>query len=65
MTVIAQDPTLFSGTLRYNLDPFNEFCDDDLWNALEKAHIKDMVRNDCLDQKRINYRKDLIFFYFC
>ena len=28
MTVIPQDPTLFTGTLRYNLDPFNETNDE-------------------------------------
>ena len=43
MTVIAQDPVLFCGTLRYNLDPFDEYEDDALWSALERAHIKDMV----------------------
>jgi len=37
---IIQDPFLFSATLRINLDPFNEFRDDELWNALEHAHLK-------------------------
>jgi ABC-type multidrug transport system fused ATPase/permease subunit len=35
ISIIPQDPVLFSGTLRYNLDPFEEFPDDQLWRALE------------------------------
>jgi len=34
---IIQDPVLFSGTVRYNLDPFNELTDHQLWNALEEV----------------------------
>lgn len=43
LTIVPQDPVLFIGTIRYNLDPFNVFDDDDLWVACEKAHIKDVV----------------------
>ena len=32
---------LFSGTLRVNLDPFNHHKDEDIWKALELAHLKD------------------------
>lgn len=36
---------LFSlGTVRFNLDPFNEHNDADLWEALERAHLKDVIR---------------------
>lgn len=35
-----QDPVLFSGTLRMNLDPTNSNTDDQLWNALQLAHLK-------------------------
>ncbi|GMR36740.1 hypothetical protein PMAYCL1PPCAC_06935 [Pristionchus mayeri] len=34
LTIIPQDPVLFSGTLRFNLDPFGEYSDDALWNSL-------------------------------
>ena len=32
-----QDPVLFSGSLRKNLDPFNRYGDSELWNALEEV----------------------------
>lgn len=35
ISIIPQDPVLFSGTLRYNLDPFGEYPDYILWNAIE------------------------------
>ncbi|KAG0225231.1 hypothetical protein BGW41_004787 [Actinomortierella wolfii] len=41
LSIIPQEPTLFAGTLRENLDPFNEKQDADLWRALERAHLKD------------------------
>ncbi|KAG0258853.1 hypothetical protein BGZ95_004854 [Linnemannia exigua] len=40
IAIIPQDPTLFAGTLRENLDPFDEQTDADLWTALERAHLK-------------------------
>ncbi|XP_065206737.1 multidrug resistance-associated protein 1-like [Planococcus citri] len=43
LTVIPQDPVLFISTLRFNLDPTNDHSDDEIWNALEKAHLKQYV----------------------
>ncbi|KAK2141833.1 hypothetical protein LSH36_1034g00008 [Paralvinella palmiformis] len=43
ITIIPQDPVLFSGSLRMNLDPFNHHTDDELWIALEHAHLKSFV----------------------
>lgn len=43
ITIIPQDPVLFSGTIRFNLDPFNRHTDAELWDALEKSHMKDFV----------------------
>lgn len=41
----SQEPVLFSGTLRMNLDPFEKYTDDDLWNALKLSHLHKFVNN--------------------
>ncbi|XP_039688197.1 ABC transporter C family member 12 isoform X2 [Medicago truncatula] len=46
LTIIPQSPVLFSGTVRFNLDPFNEYNDADVWEALERAHMKDVIRRN-------------------
>jgi len=45
MAVIPQDPTLFKGTIRSNLDPFEQHTDLELWSALRKAHLVDETRD--------------------
>ena len=40
INVIPQDTMLFNGTVRMNLDPFNEAADDDIWRALERVQLK-------------------------
>ncbi|KKK20522.1 hypothetical protein ARAM_001110 [Aspergillus rambellii] len=41
LAIIPQDPTLFRGTIRSNLDPFHEHTDLELWSALRQAHLID------------------------
>ncbi|EDV94900.1 probable multidrug resistance-associated protein lethal(2)03659 [Drosophila grimshawi] len=43
ISIIPQEPVLFSGTMRYNLDPFDEYSDAKLWESLEEVKLKEVV----------------------
>ncbi|XP_067675078.1 multidrug resistance-associated protein 1-like [Haliotis asinina] len=43
LTILPQDPVLFAGSLRFNVDPFNQYSDNQIWRALEQAHLKTFV----------------------
>ncbi|XWS38269.1 hypothetical protein CRYUN_Cryun19dG0117000 [Craigia yunnanensis] len=42
--IIPQDPTLFSGSVRYNLDPLSEHSDYEIWEFLEKCQLREAVQ---------------------
>lgn len=44
ISIIPQDPILFSGTIRSNLDPFDSYSDDQIWKALELSNLKQAVK---------------------
>ncbi|WVZ15493.1 hypothetical protein V8G54_013059 [Vigna mungo] len=42
--VIPQDPTLFNGTVRYNLDPLSQYSDKEIWEVLGKCQLREVVQ---------------------
>ncbi|WCJ33050.1 ABC transporter C family member 3 [Euphorbia peplus] len=44
LSIIPQDPTMFEGTVRSNLDPLEEYSDEKIWEALDKCELGDEVR---------------------
>jgi ABC-type multidrug transport system fused ATPase/permease subunit len=43
ISIIPQEPVMFKGTVRSNLDPFGEASDNELWHALALVHLKQAV----------------------
>ncbi|KMT10477.1 hypothetical protein BVRB_5g116010 [Beta vulgaris subsp. vulgaris] len=44
LSIIPQDPTMFQGTLRSNLDPLEQYTDEQIWDTLDKCQLGDQVR---------------------
>ncbi|XP_011095520.1 ABC transporter C family member 3-like [Sesamum indicum] len=44
LSIIPQEPTMFEGTVRSNLDPLEEYTDEQIWEALDKCQLGDKVR---------------------
>jgi ATP-binding cassette, subfamily C (CFTR/MRP), member 1 len=44
ISIIPQEPVLFVGTIRFNLDPFNQYTDAAIWRALDNAHMKEIIQ---------------------
>ncbi|EOY23416.1 hypothetical protein QUC31_008251 [Theobroma cacao] len=42
--IIPQDPTLFNGTVRYNLDPLSQHTDQEIWEVLDKCQLREAVQ---------------------
>ena len=54
LTILPQDPVIFAGTIRMNLDPFKKYTDEQVWESLRHAHLyqfvkglKDKLEHDC------------------
>ncbi|XP_049917380.1 multidrug resistance-associated protein 5 [Epinephelus moara] len=43
LSIIPQDPVLFGGTVRSNLDPLNQYREEQIWDTLERSHMKECV----------------------
>ena len=46
IAIIPQEPLLFSGTIRDNLDPFNNYTDEEIWSALQRASLHELIAQD-------------------
>lgn len=45
-TIVSQDVSLFSGTIRSNLDPFEEHTDQECWDVLERCHLVSLLNRN-------------------
>ena len=45
IAIIPQEPVLFTGSVKFNLDPFNEHTIDDIWTVIQRSHLFDLINN--------------------
>ncbi|TDH72543.1 hypothetical protein CCR75_004880 [Bremia lactucae] len=57
ISIIPQDPVLFSGTVRSNVDPFDQFTDEQIWTSLRRGHLAHIVSalDSPVDEKGSNF----------
>lgn len=60
LSIIPQDPVLFRGTIRKNLDPFHEHSDDKLWDALRRTGLIEESRLDIIKNKFVQLKTLLL-----
>lgn len=58
IVVIPQDPFLIQGTLKFNMDPFKDFSDDEILTQLRTVQILDSIRTEDLIEQRIKTYKE-------
>lgn len=45
ISIIPQEPFLFDGTIRENIDPLKKYEDKDIWNILQKVKLNEKIKN--------------------
>nr|CCA18266.1 MultidrugResistance like protein 1 putative [Albugo laibachii Nc14] len=57
LAIIPQDPVLFSGSVRFNLDPFDQYTDDQLWTSVKRVHLQRAVStlDAAVEEKGCNF----------
>jgi ATP-binding cassette subfamily C (CFTR/MRP) protein 1 len=43
LSIIPQDPVIFEGSVRHNIDPFGRYGDDEIWNILRRIHLSEAI----------------------
>ncbi|KAI0789892.1 P-loop containing nucleoside triphosphate hydrolase protein [Abortiporus biennis] len=59
ITIISQDVSLFTGTIRSNLDPFGEHTDQECWDVLERCHLTSVLNSAAAKSKGAQLSLDL------
>ncbi|PCH42091.1 pleiotropic drug resistance ABC transporter [Wolfiporia cocos MD-104 SS10] len=59
ITIISQDVSLFTGTIRSNLDPFGEHTDAECWEALERCHLTSVLRRSASKTPETAFELDM------
>lgn len=54
ITIIPQDPTLFTGTVKSNIDPFDKYSDADIASCLKKVELWDQIKGDPTQINEVN-----------
>lgn len=60
LSIIPQDAQAFEGTVRTNLDPFEQYSDEEIWKALELSHLKPHILKMAKDDADPEKKEDLL-----
>ena len=55
ISIIPQNPVLFSANLRYNLDPFNSYSDEKLWDVLREVELNNVTLEQQVSEGGTNF----------